>query len=146
MHEATRRVLSIVLQKIEGFSRNGKSVMICATNRKSDLDAALISRFDLSIKYENPDDDTRRKVFKRYAQQLSEKDIAYLSGESEGFSCRDIKDICKQAERRFASKVVMNEKRRGEKVTVDEYRDSVAQRKHSESPDGNNDNGGGMDI
>ena len=72
MHEATRRVLSVVLQKIEGFSKNGKSVMICATNRKSDLDAALISRFDLSIKYENPDDDTRRKVFKRYAQQLSD--------------------------------------------------------------------------
>ncbi len=136
MHEATRRVLSIVLQKIEGFSKKGKSVMICATNRKSDLDAALISRFDMSIKYDNPDFDTRRQIFKRYAQQLSENDISELSRESEGFSCRDIKDTCKQAERRFASKIVMNEKKRGENVTIDEYLKSVAQKKHSESFEG----------
>lgn len=138
MHEATRRVLSIVLQKIEGFSKKGKSVMICATNRKSDLDAALISRFDMSIKYDNPDADTRQKIFRRYAQQLSESDISELSRESEGFSCRDIKDTCKQAERRFASKIVMNEKRRGEKVTVDEYRESVIQKKNRESSDDSN--------
>ena len=119
-----------------GFSKKGKSVMICATNRKSDLDAALISRFDMSIKYDNPDFDTRRQIFKRYAQQLSENDISELSRESEGFSCRDIKDTCKQAERRFASKIVMNEKKRGENVTIDEYLKSVAQKKHSESFEG----------
>ena len=75
MHEATRRVLSIVLQRIEGFSKAGRSVLICATNRKSDLDSALISRFDLSIRYDVPDFETRKSIFGRYAQQLSSDDL-----------------------------------------------------------------------
>ena len=59
MHEATRRILSVVLQRVEGFKGKGKSLLICATNRRSDLDAALLSRFDLSIKFELPDFETR---------------------------------------------------------------------------------------
>lgn len=93
MHEATRRVLSIVLQKIEGFSKKGKSVMICATNRKADLDSALISRFDSTIKYEIPDYETRKDIFHRYARQLPPDALEILSSESDGLSCRDIKDV-----------------------------------------------------
>ena len=59
MHEATRRSLSVVLQRLEGFNGKSKSLLICATNRRSDLDAALLSRFDLSIKFELPDFETR---------------------------------------------------------------------------------------
>lgn len=34
--------------------------------RKQDLDSALISRFDLCIRYDLPDDATRKAVFARY--------------------------------------------------------------------------------
>ena len=61
MHEATRRMLSVILQHIEGFassdqgsarsSNSNDSIMVCATNRKQDLDAALMSRFDQVISY-----------------------------------------------------------------------------------------------
>lgn len=33
MHEASRRILSVLLQKVEGFSSAKKTTVICATNR-----------------------------------------------------------------------------------------------------------------
>lgn len=59
MHEATRRVLSVLLRKIDGFETTGNVLVICATNRKKDLDPALISRTDMSIRFELPDAKTR---------------------------------------------------------------------------------------
>ncbi len=53
-HEASRRILSVLLQKIDGFEGSSKSTLICATNRMQDLDAALLSRFDLVIGYNLP--------------------------------------------------------------------------------------------
>ncbi|OEL20949.1 hypothetical protein BAE44_0018032 [Dichanthelium oligosanthes] len=81
MHEATRRILSVILRqfhtvhlsiilymfvfvKIDGFEQDRRVVVIAATNRKEDLDPALIR----------------------------------MSG-------RDIRDVCQQAERHWASKV-----------------------------------------
>jgi len=66
MHEATRRILSVILQRVEGFQGRGNNILIGATNRKEDLDAALISRFDTSIRYQLPDFDTRQAILKRW--------------------------------------------------------------------------------
>ncbi|CAH0477100.1 unnamed protein product [Peronospora belbahrii] len=106
MHEASRRILSVLLQKVEGFASAKKTTVVCATNRKQDLDAALISRFDLSIRYDLPDEKTRRAVFARYAKQLSDEDLRQLAAVSPQLSCRDIKEICEYAERKWASKVL----------------------------------------
>jgi hypothetical protein len=65
MHEATRRVLSVILQHVEGFQAGGNNILVGATNRKGDLDAALLSRFDTSIFYPLPDLDTRQAILKR---------------------------------------------------------------------------------
>ena len=37
MHEATRRVLSVLLRQIEGFEKNDSTLVIAATNRKEGL-------------------------------------------------------------------------------------------------------------
>lgn len=66
MHEATRRILSVILQRVEGFQGSGNNVLIGATNRKQDLDAALISRFDTCIRYQLPDQETRLAILKRW--------------------------------------------------------------------------------
>ncbi|KAI9907550.1 hypothetical protein PsorP6_003878 [Peronosclerospora sorghi] len=92
MHEASRRILSVLLQKVEGFASAKKTTVICATNRKQDLDAALISRFDLSIRYNLPDEKTRHAVFARYAKQLSDEELSQLAAISPQLSCRDIKE------------------------------------------------------
>ena len=46
IHEATRRSLSVLLRKLDGFEANASTVLLAATNRPQDLDAALISRFE----------------------------------------------------------------------------------------------------
>ena len=65
MHEASRRILSVMLQKMEGFEENQKTTILCATNRKKDLDAALLSRFGLSITFTLPDQAARQAIFQR---------------------------------------------------------------------------------
>jgi ATP-dependent 26S proteasome regulatory subunit len=44
--------------------------VIGATNRKSDLDPALLSRFDMSILFDLPDEKSRALILGQYAQQL----------------------------------------------------------------------------
>ncbi|OWZ23712.1 ATPase [Phytophthora megakarya] len=124
MHEASRRILSVLLQKVEGFASAKKTTVVCATNRKQDLDAALISRFDLSIRYNLPDENTRRAVFARYAKQLSDEELLQLAAVSPQLSCRDIKEICEYAERKWASKVLKKEETT-ELPTLQTYMDAV---------------------
>ena len=47
MHEVSRRMLSTLLRKIDSFESNNDVMLICATNRKQDLDEAVLSRVDL---------------------------------------------------------------------------------------------------
>jgi ATPase family associated with various cellular activities (AAA) len=54
MHEVTRRLLGVLLRELDGFS-GGRSVVIAATNRKQDLDPALLSRFDTCVDFPLPD-------------------------------------------------------------------------------------------
>ncbi len=63
MHEASRRILSTLLRKIDSFESSSEVLLICATNRKSDLDQAMLSRIDMSIKFEIPDKISRSAIF-----------------------------------------------------------------------------------
>ena len=103
LHEATRRILSTLLRKIDSFESDGEVLVICATNRKKDLDPALVSRTDTSIRFELPDAKTRSQIFQRYARQLSEEELKKLGEMAVNLSGRDIADICKDAERKWAS-------------------------------------------
>ena len=103
LHEATRRILSTLLRKIDSFESDGEVLVICATNRKKDLDPALVSRTDTSIRFELPDAKTRSEIFQRYAKQLSKEDLQKLGEMAVNLSGRDIADICKDAERKWAS-------------------------------------------
>jgi len=95
IHEATRRILSTLLRKIDGFESDGDVLLICATNRSKDLDPALLSRLDIKINFDLPDQRMRSLIFQRYAKQLSQKDLEELGKLSEDLSGRDIADICK---------------------------------------------------
>ncbi|GBG23934.1 26S proteasome regulatory subunit 8-like, partial [Hondaea fermentalgiana] len=110
MHEATRRLLSVLLRTLEGFQERTSSILIAATNRKQDLDAALVSRFDMSIAFPLPGEGARREIFGRYARQLDAANLDKLAAEAVGFSGRDIKDVCKHAERRWVSQCLRQRK------------------------------------
>ena len=135
-HEVTRRLLSVMLQFLEGFDNSNlnrdsvnskRSILICATNRKQDLDAALLSRFDLQLHFGLPDCAARKQIFSRYAKQLSEKELEELAKLSEGMSGRDIRDSCEIAERAWVSNCIRQKK----DVTVppmQQYIDAVKRR------------------
>lgn len=109
MHEATRRVLSVLLRKLEGFEQGRRAVLICATNRRQDLDAALLSRFDLTLHFDLPGEKARALILGRYAKQLGEDELVELARGAQELSGRDLKEMCEVAERRWASKLVRGE-------------------------------------
>ncbi|ONI09866.1 hypothetical protein PRUPE_4G014800 [Prunus persica] len=106
MHEATRRVLSVLLRQIDGFEQDKKVVVIFATNRKQDLHPAMISRFDSIIMFNLPDQRNRKEIAAQYAKHLTESELDELATATEGMSGRDIRDVCQQAERSWASKII----------------------------------------
>mmetsp|Transcript_6524 Transcript_6524/g.16870 ORF Transcript_6524/g.16870 Transcript_6524/m.16870 type:complete len:553 (+) Transcript_6524:14-1672(+) len=109
MHEATRRSLSVLLRRLDGFDANQSTVLIAATNRPQDLDPALLSRFEVSVHFPRPDVGTREAIFALYAKQLSDGERAGLAAASAGASGRDLRDVCEAAERRWAARRVRKE-------------------------------------
>lgn len=93
MHEASRRLLSVLLRCIDGFLSAEKVIVIGATNRVGDIDSALRSRFDLSVKFSLPDERQRGAIFALYTRHLSQADQSTLASVSQGFSGRNIKEV-----------------------------------------------------
>jgi len=106
MHEATRRILSVLLRKIEGFEQGGKTIVIGATNRKQDLDPAMLSRFDMTLHFDRPTDPSRVLIFGNYAKHLNQGELRSLAKHTAGFSGRDIRDVCAHAERNWAAQLI----------------------------------------
>lgn len=107
MFEATRRILSVLLRKLDGMDSAVRTLTIGATNRTGDLDHALLSRFDVTITFPLPDPSERAAIFATYARHLPPEELSILGERSEGLSGRTIKDICESAERRWARKILL---------------------------------------
>ena len=130
MHEATRRSLSVLLRKLDGFQANAGTVLLAATNRPQDLDAALLSRFGVTVRFPLPAPAGRRQIFELYAHHLSPAELERLAAASPGASGRDIRDICQAAERKWAASRVRGEARaKGRALPpVEEYERSLRER------------------
>ncbi|XP_068657276.1 uncharacterized protein [Aristolochia californica] len=133
MHEATRRILSVLLRQIDGFEQDKRVVVVAATNRKQDLDPALISRFDSMITFGLPDQQTREEIAAQYARHLNKSELVQFAAVAEGMSGRDIRDVCQQAERHWASKIIRgyvpNVAEQERLPPIQEYMESAEQRK-----------------
>ena len=109
MFEATRRVLSVLLRRLDGIGSITNTITIGATNRKQDLDHALISRFDQTIHFPLPNQIERTSIFANYAVHLKDNEQKELSMISEKVSGRNIKDICELTERRWARRLIIKQ-------------------------------------
>jgi SpoVK/Ycf46/Vps4 family AAA+-type ATPase len=107
MYEATRRILSVLLRRLDGIGAIANTMVIGATNRKQDLDHALINRFDQSIHFPLPGENERASIFGNYAQHLNPEELMKLAHISNTLSGRTIKDLCEQTERRWARKLII---------------------------------------
>ena len=108
-HEASKRILSVLLRQIDGFTAKSgevQSTLICATNRKKDLDKAFLNRVDSSIHFGLPNEDSRFKILKLYAQHLSDAEIRQLASITEGLPGRSLKDLCQSAERHWTASFI----------------------------------------
>ncbi|MEE9323720.1 MAG: ATP-binding protein [Candidatus Aenigmarchaeota archaeon] len=101
IQESTRRVVSQLLMEIEGFSTKAgeKVIMISATNKPWDLDDAMVSRFQRRIYVPLPDPDARKQIFEIHMKGVSLDGITInkLAEMGEGYSGRDIANVCKEA-------------------------------------------------
>uniref|UniRef100_A0A0D9YY14 AAA+ ATPase domain-containing protein n=1 Tax=Oryza glumipatula TaxID=40148 RepID=A0A0D9YY14_9ORYZ len=126
----------IFLDEIDGFEQDRRVVVIAATNRKEDLDPALISRFDSIICFDLPDQQTRAEISAQYAKHLTKSELFQFSLATEEMSGRDIRDICQQAERHWASKLIRGQVPKNDKgepslPPVEEYVACSEQRRRS---------------
>jgi SpoVK/Ycf46/Vps4 family AAA+-type ATPase len=118
-HEASRRILSVLLRHIdgglsgsEGQVKSGRDsqaptgMLICATNRPQDLDSAFLNRVDSSIYFGLPDIESRKSILKMYAKHLTDSELAEIAESTVGLSGRNLKDLCQSAERFWASSII----------------------------------------
>jgi ATP-dependent 26S proteasome regulatory subunit len=82
MPEYTRRILSVMLRQMQGLVDTSGVVVIGATNRKEDLDPALLSRFTRSIYFPLPNEAERAAIIGYDSKHLSEGEPAGLGRES----------------------------------------------------------------
>ena len=134
VHEASRRMLSVLLRHLDGIDAVSNVALIGATNRPTDLDTALVSRFELRVAFETPDAASRTAIFARYAQHLPRADLEGLGESSDGLTGRDILSLCRQAERRFVGNQVLRRRSAGAAVgapTLAMYVDALRERRDS---------------
>lgn len=99
-----RRIISSFLSELDGLAeKNGRSgvITIAATNRPWDLDPAILSRMDLRVFVDWPDQKTREAIFRIHLGGRTHElagDISYaeLAKLTDGLAGRDIQRICKR--------------------------------------------------
>jgi vacuolar protein-sorting-associated protein 4 len=97
-----RRVKTQLLSEIQGVkSTHDKPLLILgATNRPWDLDAAMLSRFEKKVYVPLPDIPARAAIFKIHTlgvnSSLREEDYIELAARSETYSGRDISNVCRE--------------------------------------------------
>lgn len=119
VHEASRRMLSILLRRLDGFdTQKDKTILICATNRERDLDEAFRSRVDVTVMFPLPSHEGRRSIIHRYAKHLTDEELESLASNTVGLSGRNIRDFCQRAERRWVATLLRNGKQEGSATEI----------------------------
>jgi len=97
-----RRVKTQLLSEIQGLkSTHDKPLLVLgATNRPWDIDNAMLSRFEKRVRVPLPDLKARTGIFKIHTEgvntALTEEDFIELAVRSEGYSGRDIANVCRE--------------------------------------------------
>jgi len=97
-----RRVKTQLLQEIQGIKStyDRPLLVLGATNRPWDIDTAMLSRFEKKVYVPLPDIPARAGIFKIHTEginsALNEEDYIELAVRSEGYSGRDISNVCRE--------------------------------------------------
>ncbi|KAF2862488.1 26S proteasome subunit P45 [Piedraia hortae CBS 480.64] len=97
-----QRTMLELLNQLDGFDDRGDVKVIMATNKIETLDPALIrpGRIDRKILFENPDQNTKRKIFTLLTDKMTlapDVDLEELIAQKDDLSGADIRAICSEA-------------------------------------------------
>lgn len=101
--DVRERVLSTLLNEMDGFERMAGVVVVAATNRIDLLDKALMrpGRFDRTIRVGLPDQDARAQIFRVHTRKMpldpETVSLDALAAETMFMSGADISCICREA-------------------------------------------------
>ncbi|OJJ48924.1 hypothetical protein ASPZODRAFT_149900 [Penicilliopsis zonata CBS 506.65] len=97
-----QRTMLELLNQLDGFDDRGDVKVIMATNKIESLDPALIrpGRIDRKILFENPDQNTKKKIFTLHTSKMSlgdDVDLDEFINQKDDLSGADIRAICTEA-------------------------------------------------
>jgi len=106
-HPYANQTINQLLAEMDGFQSSEGVIILGATNRKKDLDKALLrpGRFDVSVEVPLPDLKGRKEILGLYLNQVTlggDVDIDLLSRHTTGFTGADIMNMVNQAAVRAA--------------------------------------------
>eukprot|EP00124_Ichthyophonus_hoferi_P001530 Ihof_evm15s81 gene=Ihof_evmTU15s81 len=98
----SERILSTLLNEMDGVVDAGHVVCVAATNRPDMLDEALLrpGRFDKIVYVPPPDHAARLAIFKVHTKKTplaSDIDLCLLADQTELYSGADIENVCREA-------------------------------------------------
>lgn len=124
---AERRLLSTLLAELDGLnSKRSPSFIltIAATNRPWDLDSAVRSRFAREVYVPLPEAEARRRILEIHLTERGhrvEPALSHLVARTDGYSGREISQICEHAVAHMVSRANPHLER-----MVDQGRDAIA--------------------
>ncbi|EIE89433.1 hypothetical protein RO3G_14144 [Rhizopus delemar RA 99-880] len=96
------RVLSTLLNEMDGVESADSVLVVGATNRPDMLDAALMrpGRFDQIIYVPPPDEEARLEILKIHTKNMPlgpDVDLIYISKQTEYYTGADLQNVCREA-------------------------------------------------
>ncbi len=110
MHEATKRIMSVLMTNTAKTKLGDDLVVIAATNKPDTIDGGLMRRFKKRIDFPVPEHADLCAIYRHYAKHLDDAVIEELASKSEGFSPFDILNVCNNAEDFYVESIADGEK------------------------------------
>ncbi|XP_055642377.1 ATP-dependent zinc metalloprotease YME1L isoform X2 [Toxorhynchites rutilus septentrionalis] len=106
LHPYANQTINQLLSEMDGFQQNEGVIVLGATNRRDDLDQALLrpGRFDVEVVVPTPDFTGRKEILTYYLSKILSKEINtdQLARGTTGFTGADIENMVNQAALRAA--------------------------------------------
>ncbi|XP_050510032.1 ATP-dependent zinc metalloprotease YME1L [Diabrotica virgifera virgifera] len=106
LHPYANQTINQLLSEMDGFHQNEGVIVLGATNRRDDLDQALLrpGRFDVEVTVPTPDYTGRKEILGLYLNKILAKDIdlELLARGTTGFTGADLENMVNQAALRAA--------------------------------------------
>ncbi|XP_017784050.1 PREDICTED: ATP-dependent zinc metalloprotease YME1 homolog isoform X2 [Nicrophorus vespilloides] len=106
LHPYANQTINQLLSEMDGFHQNEGVIVLGATNRRDDLDQALLrpGRFDVEVSVPTPDYTGRKEILGLYLSKILAKgiDVELLARGTTGFTGADLENMVNQAALRAA--------------------------------------------